>query len=698
MINTLLGTPLGLIIYFAYQLTGSYGVAILIFSIIIKIIIYPITLLSHKNAIKFLQLQPALGVLKKRYAGEKEKLNEEQYQLFKEKGYNVFLGILPLMIQLILIMGMLQVMYRPLQHMIRLEQPVIDVLVDEYRLHSAPDPRSAMDQLHVLQAAQDPRFAELFVRAMLAEDVLVDGVVMPSGNEIVTVMTDIDMTFFGIDLGATPSLRTPSILWVIPALAGTLALIFCLVQNKISPGALTQSPRANLGMTIFTVSLSLYFAFVMPAGVGLYWALGNFFGMVVTIILNITHGSRKLAGDALDYMEANRLTPTEVKQEKQLKKKLTARSKTDAARFARAEKELVFYALSGGQYKFYQNTIEYLLEHSNLKIHYLTNDPDDGVFQMSHERFMPYFATQGRTITLLLKLKADMFVTTVPDLQIYHMKRSVVKEEIEYVHVVHGLSSTHMAAREKAYDYFDTIFCVGPHQVNEIKARVNLAGLKPKKLVASGYGLYDQLVDAYQENADVVNEQPHILIAPSWQSDNILESCIDELLVPLFGNGFKIILRPHIQFVNMFPRRMKELAITYQKQVESGELVLDLDFSNNKYIFTSDVLITDWSGIAYEFSYCSLKPSVFINTPMKVLNPNYESYDVEVLDITLRDKVGVSVEMDQLETVGAVVSQLLNEKETYQHKIEEVIENYLYHPHRSGEASAKYIMNQLEKK
>ena len=684
----ILGSPLGLIIYFAYQMTGSYGLAILIFSIIIKVVVYPITLIAHKNAIKFLQLQPVLGILKRRYVGEKEKLNEEQYALFKEKGYNVFLGILPLVIQLVLIMGMLQVMYRPLHHMLRLDQSVIDPLVATYQ-HIYGVGASAMDQLHVLRVFQSSENLVLFKEALYN---------VPDAEGIIYQVANTNLNFLGIDLGATPSLTHPSILWIIPGLAGVLALIFCLVQNKISPGALTQSPRANKGMTIFTVTLSLYFAFIMPAGVGLYWALGNFFGMVVTIVLNITHGSRKLAGDALDYIEANRQTPAELKKERAHKKQLTARSKEDAARFARAKKELVFYALSGGQYKFYKNIIEYLLEHSNIIIHYLTNDPDDGVFNQNHERLIPYYATQGRTITLLLKLNTKMFITTVPDLQIYHMKRSVVKEDIEYVHIVHGLSSTHMAAREKAYDYFDTIFCVGPHQVDEIKARIKLAGLASKKMVASGYGLYDQLVDAYRENDELVNAQPQILIAPSWQTDNILETCIDEMLKSLLGRGNIIIIRPHIQFVNMFPRRMEELAIAYSQQIESGELILDLDFSENKYIFTSDLVITDWSGIAYEFSYCSLKPSVFINTPMKVLNPNYESYNVEVLDITLRDKVGVSIDMDKIDTVGTTVDKLLSEKEAYKSKIEEVISKYLYHPNRSGEAGAKYIMNRLEKK
>ena len=688
IINLLLGVPLGFIIYFSYRMSGSYGVAILIFAVIIRVILYPVSVLAHKNAIRFLKLQPALSVIKRRYAGDKEQLNEEQYELFKKERYNVFYGLFPLILQLLLIMGMLQVMYHPLQHMLRLDADVIEALVSAY--HNIYDVQASfMDQLLVLQALQSTENLTAFHTALLQ---------FGDAPATLNLIINTNLSFLGMDLGVIPSLRNPSIELIIPLLSGIFAWVFCAVQNKISPGALTQSDRANMGMTIFTVLLSVYFSLVMPAGVGLYWAAGNLFGIVVTIILDVFHSPKKLAAEAIEHLEANRKTPAELKAEKQRQKALAAREKIDAPRFAAAKKQLVFYAISGGQYKFYKNIIEYLFEHSDLVIHYLTNDPNDGVFNLNHERLIPYYAGQSKSISLLLKLNTQMFVTTVPDLQSYHMKRSIVREDIEYVHIVHGLTSTHMAAREKAYDYFDTIFCVGPHQANEIKQRVKLAGLAPKRLVKAGYGLYDQLVNAYQQHAGTLNKVPLILIAPSWQTDNILESCIDEILNQLLGQGYQIIVRPHIQFTNMFPERMDELAATYAKYMANGELIFDLDFSENKYIFTSDLLLTDWSGIAYEFSYCSLKPSVFINTPMKVLNPNYEDYGVEVLDITLRDKVGVSIDLDQLDTLSMAVANLLTEKEAYKHKIEEAIRQYLYYPNRSGEAGARYIMGQLEKK
>ena len=172
----------------------------------------------------------------------------------------------------------------------------------------------------------------------------------------VAVLTNLN--FFGINLGVVPSLTNITIEWFIPLAAGGFALVFCLINNKLSPGAMTQSSRANRGMTVFTVLLSLYFAFVMPAGVGLYWAVGNLFAIAITFIFEFIYSPRKVARSAVIYLDSKQKTAAELRDEKAQKKVLSTREKGYVARFKQAEKELVFYALSSGQYKFYKNIIE----------------------------------------------------------------------------------------------------------------------------------------------------------------------------------------------------------------------------------------------------------------------------------------------------------------------------------------------------
>ena len=667
--------------YFAYSITSSYGIAIFIFTVLVSVVLYPVNVLAHKNSIRLLQLQPSLNAIKKLHGGDKSRLNEEQYNLFKNEKYSPFVGLIPLLAQLFLIIGMLQVIYHPLQHIMRLSPDVIEQLNQMTRSITGVQGGFG-EQLRALETLQNPAYVEMF-RPIF-------------GGTIPVSIMEFDFNFLGLNLGVIPSFGAPISVLAIPALSGITALIFCFAQSGISPGALSQSNKTNMGLTVFTVVFSIYFAFVTPLGVGMYWILRNMFGTVVIFILDKLYNPKKLAPEAIAYLEANKKTPEERTEERKNKKILAAREKLDAVRFKQAKKDLVFYALSGGQYKYYKTIIEYILEHSEITIHYLTNDPEDAIFEMDQTRLIPYYASQRKTTMLLLKLDAKMLITTVPDLQVYHMKRSIVREDIEYVYVQHGLGSTHFAAREEAHDHFDTIFCVGEHQAVELRRHEKLKGLPGKNLVKSGYGLYDQLIESYNSLEVTTTEKPQILIAPSWQQDNILDSCIEPLLEGLLGNGYQVIIRPHPQYVRMFSDRLERLKSKHSGAVEGNELIIDTNFLSNETILTADIVITDWSNIAFEFSFCTLKPSVFINTPAKILNPSYEEYGIVALEILLRDKIGHSVEPENVKEVNELITQMLKEKSLYSQQIKEVVKEYLYYPERSGEAGGKYIIRRLK--
>jgi len=681
-----LGEPLGIILYYTYQLVGSFGLAVVVFAVIVKIPLFPIMYITHKNSIRLLQLQPVLDLIRRRYAGDRDNLHEAQSALFTREKYNPMAGFLPLLVQLLLVVGILQVMYHPLQYILRLDATVIASLVKALQSVYG-DAGGFAVQLSVLEAVQHAENLLIFQTTLAG---------FPDGEGIFGLLQDTDLRFLGFNLGITPSFRYASPELLIVLLSGLAALSFCLVQNRISPGALSQSVRTNGGLTLFNVGISVYFAFAFPAGVGLYWAVGNLTAIGVVLLLNTLRSPKVLAPEALAHLQKSRRTPEEIKTEKQKAQVLRNREREDAVRFANAKKQVVFYALSGGQYKFYKTIIDYLTTHSDVLIHYLTNDLDDGVFDIKHPQIIPYYTGQRKAISLMLKLDAYMLVTTVPGFQNYHIKRSVVRDDIEYIYTFHSATSTHLIYRENAFDHFDTIFCVGAHQVAEIRCREEMAGLPKKRLVKVGYGLYDQL--AASHTVDAVRAGSHILIAPSWQADNILELCIDAMLDALLGKGYVITVRPHPQFIRLFADKIMALTQTYNYFVSCGELVFELDFSSNTSIFTSNLLITDWSAIAYEFAYCTSRPCIFINTPMKVMNPNYERLGLEVLDITLRDKIGVSVALEDIGTLNEVAARLLSERESHDEHITQTLMAHLYHPGRSGEAGGKYILNQLKMK
>lgn len=686
IINMILGVPLGFVMYLSCKLTGNYGLAVILFTLIVKIVFFPVNVFTQKNSIRLLQLQPALNEIKQRYAGDKEQINEKQYELYKKEKYNPFVGIIPLLIQLVMIIGVLQVMYNPLQHLLHLDTETTKVLIETTHTTLGVDVTGSGEQLLVIDAVSNPENYDIFSQALSH---------IPNGEESLQLIRRFDLNFLGINLGEVPSPANPSWLLLVPLLAGITSYIFCVLQNKISPGALSQGKLTGWAFTVVTVGFGLYFTLVMPVGVGVYWIANNLFSILIAFMLNKVYSPQKLAADAIAHIKSTQKTPMELQQERAGKKELTVRNRRDSEKFTLAKKHIVFYALTGGQYKFYKNIIEYILANSNLVVHYLTNDENDALFSSAPKGLIPYYAGQNKSISLFLKMDADIVVTTVQDIQSYHMKRSIVRDDIEYIYTFHGLGSTHLMSRPTAYDHFDTVFCVGPHHVAEMRRRESMSGHKKKNLVKVGYGLYDQLIQSYETMPKESHETPKILIAPSWQTDNILDLCIDDMLRAIIGKGYHIIVRPHPQYVRSFPERMRALADRYAKETATGEIVFELNFSGNTSIFSSDLLITDWSGVAFEYAFCTKKPCVFVNTPMKIMNEDYEQYGLDVLDISLRDIVGVSIDTDNLHTLAHIVHNVLKEKESYQVKIENAMEKYLYYPGRSGEAGGRYILRRL---
>jgi YidC/Oxa1 family membrane protein insertase len=274
-----------------------------------------------------------------------------------------------------------------------------------------------------------------------------------------------------------------------------------------------------------------------------------------------------------------------------------------------------------------------------------------------------------------------------------------MKKDMKYVYVPHDMMSVHMGFREGALDAFDTIFCTGPHIAREVRATEEVYKLRQKKLVEFGYPLADKLVAAGEEERKnhVPTPRKEILIAPSWQEDNLLDSCIDALIESLYCEEYHLTVRPHPEYVKRYGARMTAITEKYAHLVGEG-LTFELDFTVNKSIYASDLLITDWSGIALEYCFATRRPAIFVNTKMKCMNPNWEKIGCTPVEITLRDVVGVSVNKEDLSNCHAVAEDLFARAEEYETIITRVLGEHIYNPGRAGEVGANYLLSSLVEK
>lgn len=686
-----IATPLGYVMYFCYNIMHNYALAIVLFTIFTKFILFPVSLWVHKNGIKMVKMTPEINRIKIRYFGDKERIADETQELYKKVKYNPFAGLIPLALQIVLLMGLIQVIYNPLTHLLHLEKGTIQSITQLVSEQTGIDSKSASLQIQTVTAIQK---VDLEQQLLSLSDV---------SPEVYDNIRGLDLVMAGLNLGEVPATVGGKLL-AIPLLAALAAYILCVSQNRMNPLQAQQGKGGQAVTSITSVGISLILGFFVPAGVGFYWIFSNLLTILQQALLNLVVPPKK----QIDYSTLVK-TEQELRELESLgeKKKWyqhdpnVKREKADYKRFfSIANKHVVFYSEGSGFYKYFRRLIKYLLSHSNLVIHYVTSDPEDQIFKIAEKetRIRPYYIGEKRLITLMMKMDADIIIMTMPDLENYHIKRSYIKQDAEYIMMFHGCGSTHMVVREGGLDHYDTIFCVGPYQMKEIRFSEKKYHLSEKKLIDAGHGIIEDLVEEYEKMEKTDGDKPQILIAPSYQADNIMDSCIDSLLEPLLECGYRIIVRPHPQYIRRAPGKIESFSLRHKKELEVGSFEFQTDFSSSETVYQSDIVITDWSSIAYEFSFTTLKPTLFINTPMKVINPHYTEYPMVPLDITMRSRVGQELEIDEVKQASGVVTDMLKNKNKYRQMILSARDDLMPNFGHSAEIEGQYILSKLMKK
>ena len=611
-----LAVPLNALMMICYRMVGHYLAAILIFTLLTKVTLFPVSLWTHRNGITMIRLMPELNRLKVKYYGDKDTIAEKTQALYKQRGYHPLASTVPMFIQLALLIGVIGA-----------------------------------------------------VQALLA------------GTESVL---------------SVPPAQAGGMTLLMPLAAGGSALLLGLAQNQFNPLQREQARASQWAANGVSIGISLLLGAFVPVGVGVYWIASNLLTIGQQLVLNGVMPARKY----VDY-EALEQSKQELASIDSLSLRVSKedrqREKADYKRFfSIANKHLVFYSEKSGYYRNYKALIEQLLSSSNVVIHYITSDPKDMIFEIAktQPRIHPYYIGENRLITLMMKMDADIVVMTMPDLETFHIRRSYIRKDIEYIYLFHAIVSTHMIYRKGAFDHYDTIFCVGPHHDREIREAETLCRLPAKKLVQFGYPMLDDLIEQYGHRKKAT-EKPQILIAPSHHEGNIMDSCLKSILASLSDRDWRIIVRPHPQYVRRNPKRIEDLKKRY---AEKKNLIFETDFSTNESQYTSDVLITDWSGISMEYSFTTHNPCIFINTPMKVLNPDYIQYQSVPALIEIRDKIGVSFEPDDVAGIASAVEEMLNGKLLPSGQVAAIVDQYVYNVGNSRRVGARYIIESLGEK
>ena len=310
-------------------------------------------------------------------------------------------------------------------------------------------------------------------------------------------------------------------------------------------------------------------------------------------------------------------------------------------------RRIVFYSEGPWITKHLSPLIRELVDNRNIKITFLTSAKDDNFFIKNNKNLKKIYIgdTSARTF-LFRKLSIELMVMSTPSLQSMQLKR---QKESKYYYIHHSPMSTHMIYQENAFDNFDGIFCVGPYHIKETRERERKFSLKKKNLLKSGYCNFDDLI-----NNKKVFKNDEILIASSWGDNSIVNTCLMELISKLTNLGFNVTFRPHYM---SFKKDKKILNNVISAFKERDNFKLDLNPDSSISINNSKILITDWSGIAFEYFVLNNKPILFVDTPPKINNKNYNKLSEKPLEVTMRNEIGETLQISEIKNLDLILFQ-----------------------------------------
>lgn len=334
-------------------------------------------------------------------------------------------------------------------------------------------------------------------------------------------------------------------------------------------------------------------------------------------------------------------------------------------------------------------------EKRQIELTYYTSAETDPILSEGYKFVKPEFIGEGnKAFAKLNMLSAGFVLMTTPGLQVYQLKRS--RNVKHYSNVLHGASDATMM-RLFALDYFDSVLCTGDYQKEDIRTLEKQRGIPSKELVTVGCSYLDynkQKIDA------IPAEQNHpftVLVSPSWGPSSLLSKYGEKLLTPLVNTGWRIIVRPHPQSKKAEPKVLEALQTKY---AENKNVEWDFNKDNTPSMKKSDIMISDFSGIIYDYTFLCDKPVMYVNADLNLMV--YDAYDLQdkengkkIWQFEKLKNFGIELKEEHFADIQNVIQNASDSKELADLRHEAKNEAWMYQG-QAGKNIVDYMIKTME--
>ena len=322
----------------------------------------------------------------------------------------------------------------------------------------------------------------------------------------------------------------------------------------------------------------------------------------------------------------------------------------------------------------------------------ITPDANDSAFEFKNDYFRVINpGNEMVTISFMNNIHADLVISTTPHLDIYMWKKS--KNVKKYIHLFHSPTGSDFYEKY-ALSFYDIIFSVGNFNEKGQKELDNKRNLPQKQYYNIGCTYYDYMLKEYKEYS-TNSDGKTILYAPTWGYErSSFFSCGQEIMKKLLEAGYKVIFRPHPQF---FVSHIKEYS-KFLEEIKKAPNFNNFSIDTNKTAIISmkksDLLLTDFSGVLFDYAYLSEKPILLLN-----VSNAYYGYEAEEMiplscefDIPASKTLAHQLTNDEVQEISQTVKKYLTEKSNNTNKIQSFRNENIYNFGSAGEAAALAII------
>ena len=330
------------------------------------------------------------------------------------------------------------------------------------------------------------------------------------------------------------------------------------------------------------------------------------------------------------------------------------------------------------------------LKSRGIKVLYLTASEDDPVFSCGLDNLTAeYIGTGNAMFNRLNDLNAYIVLSTTPGLEVYQWKRS--SKASYYVHIPHAASEV-ILYRMFGLDYYDAVLLSGQYQADDIRALEKLRSLPQKELYMIGIPYMDVMAERLKTEGPAAEHPRTVLLAPSWGPSAIFSVYGGRIIDVLLKTGYHVIVRPHPQSFTAEKEMMDRLMKEYP---DSDQLEWNRDTDNFEVLRRSDILISDFSGVVFDFALIYDKPVIYTDPDIDLAPYDAWWLDKQMWTVSALPRLGRRLTEENMQDIKTLIDECI-EDPRFKEGRKEVKSETWQHPGDGAVRAADWLVSKYE--